>query len=109
MAAVSVGVGHKTGTMPHRHHHGFGHTAKIGALIEMGEETVFVVDKHIVVLDKLFQFHGFDGIVAALTQKGEGKGTADEDFLGFRGHGFSFVLFEKSCDELAILLADIFR
>ena len=65
VAATSVGVGHKPGAMPHRHHHGFGHTAEIGAFIEIGGEAVFVVDAHIVVPDKLFQLHGFDGIVAA--------------------------------------------
>ena len=65
MAAASVGVGHKTGAMLHRHHHGFGHAAEIGTFIQMGEEAVFVVDEHIVVFYKLFQFDGFNGIVAA--------------------------------------------
>lgn len=51
--------------MLHRHHHGFGHTAEIGTFIQMGGEAVFVVDEHIVVPGKLFQLHGFDGIVAA--------------------------------------------
>ena len=81
VAATSIGVGHKPGAMPHRHHHGFGHTAEIGAFIEMGEEAVFVVDEHIVVPDKLFQLHGSDGIVAVLAQNG--KGIADGGFLGF--------------------------
>ena len=83
MAAASVGVGHKTGAMLHRHHHGFGHTAEIGTFIQMGGEAVFVVDEHIVVPGKLFQLHGSDGIVAVPAQNG--KGIANEGFLGFRG------------------------
>ena len=83
VAATSVGVGHKPGAMPHRHYHGFGHTAEIGAFIEIGGEAVFVVDEHIVVPGKLFQLHGSDGIVAVPAQNG--KGIADGGFLGFRG------------------------